>query len=90
VGRRMGKQVQAVAKAVAAADPVALTAAYRAGTATVDVEGAPVPLEDGDLIVTETPREVLDERHEESGTRLSARVDGALAATLEEFAVPAA
>jgi isoleucyl-tRNA synthetase len=57
VGRRMGKQVQAVAKAVAAADPVALTAAYRAGTASVDVDGTPVPLEDGDLIVTETPRE---------------------------------
>jgi isoleucyl-tRNA synthetase len=57
VGRRLGKQVQAVAKAVAAADPAALTAAYRGGTATVEVDGAPVPLEDGDLIVTETPRE---------------------------------
>ena len=57
VGRRMGKQVQAVAKAVAAADAAELTAAYRAGTATVEVDGAAVPLEDGDLIVTETPRE---------------------------------
>jgi isoleucyl-tRNA synthetase len=57
VGRRMGKQVQAVATAVAAADPVALTAAYRAGEARDDVAGTPVPLEDGDLIVTETPRE---------------------------------
>ncbi|MBN1092428.1 isoleucine--tRNA ligase [Blastococcus sp. TML/M2B] len=57
VGRRLGKQVQAVAKAVAAADPAALTAAYRAGTATVEVEGSPVALADGDLIVTETPRE---------------------------------
>jgi isoleucyl-tRNA synthetase len=57
VGRRMGKQVQAVAKAVAAADPAELTAAYRAGTATVEVDGAVVPLTDGDLIVTETPRE---------------------------------
>jgi len=57
VGRRLGKQVQAVAKAVAAADPAALTAAYRAGTATVEVDGVPVPLEEGDLIVTETPRE---------------------------------
>jgi isoleucyl-tRNA synthetase len=46
-----------VAKAVAAADAAALTAAYRAGTATVEVDGAPVPLEEGDLIVTETPRE---------------------------------
>jgi isoleucyl-tRNA synthetase len=57
VGRRLGKQVQAVAQAVAAADPAALTAAYRAGTATVDLDGAPVRLEDGDLIITETPRE---------------------------------
>src|SRR4029450_5868042 len=57
VGRRLGKQVQAVAKAVAAADAAELTAAYRAGTATVDVVGAHVALEDGDLIVTETPRE---------------------------------
>jgi isoleucyl-tRNA synthetase len=57
VGRRMGKQVQAVAKAVAAADAAELTAAYRAGTATVEVDGTPVALEDGDLIVTETPRE---------------------------------
>jgi isoleucyl-tRNA synthetase len=57
VGRRLGKQVQAVAKAVAGADPAALTSAYRAGTATVDVDGAAVPLEEGDLVVTETPRE---------------------------------
>ncbi|MGZ4544521.1 MAG: isoleucine--tRNA ligase [Blastococcus sp.] len=57
VGGRLGKQVQAVAKAVAAADAAELTAAYRAGTATVEVDGAPVRLEDGDLIVTETPRE---------------------------------
>jgi isoleucyl-tRNA synthetase len=57
VGRRLGKQVQAVAKAVAAADPAALTAAYRAGTATVEVDGAAVALAEGDLVVTETPRE---------------------------------
>jgi isoleucyl-tRNA synthetase len=57
VGRRLGKQVQAVAKAVAAADPAALVAAYRAGTASVEVDGVPVPLEEGDLVVTETPRE---------------------------------
>jgi isoleucyl-tRNA synthetase len=57
VGRRLGKQVQAVAAAVAAADPAELVAAYRAGTATVAVDGAPVPLADGDLVITETPRE---------------------------------
>jgi GTP-binding protein HflX len=32
--------------------------------------------------------EVLSEQHEPSGTRLTARVDGALAAALEEFALP--
>jgi len=57
VGRRLGKQVQAVAKAVAAADAPALVTAYRAGTASVDVDGSPVALEEGDLVVTETPRE---------------------------------
>jgi isoleucyl-tRNA synthetase len=57
VGRRLGGQVQAVAKAVAAADPAELVAAYRAGTAAVTVDGAAVPLEAGDLVVTETPRE---------------------------------
>jgi len=80
VGRRMGKQVQAVAKAVAAADPVTLTAAYRAGTATVDVEGAPVPLEDGDLIVTETPREGWTVA---SGSGLTVALDLALTPELE-------
>jgi isoleucyl-tRNA synthetase len=57
VGRRMGKQVQAVAQAVAAANAAELTAAYRAGTAAVEIDGTRVPLADGDLIVTETPRE---------------------------------
>ncbi|MGY5882164.1 isoleucine--tRNA ligase [Modestobacter lacusdianchii] len=57
VGRRLGKQVQAVAAAVAAADPAELVAAYRTGAATVPVDGADVPLAEGDLIVTETPRE---------------------------------
>jgi isoleucyl-tRNA synthetase len=56
VGRRLGAQVQAVAKAVAAADPAPLVAAYRAGTASVQVDGVDVPLHEGDLVVTETPR----------------------------------
>src|SRR6188472_2487402 len=47
-----------------------------------------VPYGRGDLVArVHRDGEVLEERHEESGTRLSARVDGALAATLEEFAV---
>jgi isoleucyl-tRNA synthetase len=57
VGRRLGKQVQAVATAVAVADAAELVAAYRAGTGAVQVDGTTVPLQDGDLIVTETPRE---------------------------------
>jgi hypothetical protein len=32
---------------------------------------------------------VLDERHEDGGTHLIARVDGALAAALADFAAPA-
>ncbi|TFV66828.1 UNVERIFIED_ORG: isoleucine--tRNA ligase [Bacillus sp. AZ43] len=80
VGRRLGKQVQAVAKAVAAADPAELTAAYRAGTATVDVDGATVPLEDGDLIVTETPREGWTVA---SGGGLTVALDLALTPELE-------
>jgi isoleucyl-tRNA synthetase len=69
-----------VAKAVAAADPAQLTAAYRAGTATVDVEGSPVPLEDGDLIVTETPREGWTVA---SGSGLTVALDLALTPELE-------
>jgi isoleucyl-tRNA synthetase len=80
VGRRLGKQVQAVAKAVAAADPVALTAAYRAGEATVDVDGVAVPLEEGDLIVTETPREGWTVA---SGTGLTVALDLTLTPELE-------
>jgi GTPase len=50
-----------------------------------------VPSHRGDLVArVHRDGEVLSESHEESGTRLSARVDGALAATLEEFAAPAA
>jgi isoleucyl-tRNA synthetase len=80
VGRRLGKQVQAVAAAVAAADAAALAAAYRAGTATVDVDGAAVPLEEGDLIVTETPREGWTVA---SGGGLTVALDLALTPELE-------
>jgi isoleucyl-tRNA synthetase len=80
VGRRLGKQVQAVAKAVATADAAELTAAYRAGTATVEVEGTRVPLEEGDLIVTETPREGWTVA---SGSGLTVALDLALTPELE-------
>jgi isoleucyl-tRNA synthetase len=57
LGRRFGSGTRAVAAAVAAADPAALAAAVRGGgTASVTVDGAPVSLAAGDLVVTETPR----------------------------------
>ncbi len=56
LGRRFGKDVQAVARAVAASDPAALVAAMRAGRATVELDGAAVPLAESEVVVTETPR----------------------------------
>jgi isoleucyl-tRNA synthetase len=57
LGKRFGAGTKAVAAAVSAADPVALAAAVReGGSATVTVDGAPVPLGADDLVVTETPR----------------------------------
>jgi GTP-binding protein HflX len=47
-----------------------------------------VPYGRGDLVArVHRDGEVLTEKHEDGGTRLSARVDGALAAALEEYAV---
>jgi isoleucyl-tRNA synthetase len=80
VGRRLGKQVQAVARAVAAADAPALVAAYRGGAASVEVDGAAVPLQDGDLVVTETPREGWTVA---SGGGLTVALDLALTPELE-------
>ncbi|QMU75920.1 isoleucine--tRNA ligase [Streptacidiphilus sp. PB12-B1b] len=58
LGRRFGKGVQEVAKAVAAADAAELAAALRAtGSATVQLDGAPVELTPDEVIITETPRE---------------------------------
>ena len=57
LGRRFGKGVQDVARAVAAADASALAAALRdSGTASIEVDGAPVELAPDDVVVTETPR----------------------------------
>jgi GTP-binding protein HflX len=48
-----------------------------------------VPYGRGDLVArVHRDGEVLSESHEEAGTRLTARVDGALAAALEEFDAP--
>ena len=58
LGRRFGKGTQPVAAAIAAADPVALTAALRGtGSATVDVGGQPETIGLDDVVITETPRE---------------------------------
>jgi isoleucyl-tRNA synthetase len=58
LGRRFGKGTQQVASAIAAADPVALTAALRsAGVATLEVSGEPVEVSPDDVVITETPRE---------------------------------
>ncbi|MFF4605495.1 isoleucine--tRNA ligase [Streptomyces sp. NPDC001339] len=57
LGKRFGKGVQAVAKAIAAADAAALSLALRDGTASVEVDGETVPLTPDEVIITETPRE---------------------------------
>jgi isoleucyl-tRNA synthetase len=56
LGRRFGKRTQAVASAIHAADPDAFVAAYRAGTASVELDGETVPIADDEVVVTETPR----------------------------------
>jgi isoleucyl-tRNA synthetase len=56
LGRRFGKRTQAVAAAITAADPVAFVAAYRAGTATVELDGESVAIGDEEVVVAETPR----------------------------------
>ncbi|MGW5937504.1 isoleucine--tRNA ligase [Streptomyces celluloflavus] len=57
LGKRFGKGVQAVAKAVAAADAASLSLALRDGTASVEVDGETVTLAPDEVIITETPRE---------------------------------
>ncbi|WP_435850282.1 isoleucine--tRNA ligase [Streptomyces uncialis] len=57
LGKRFGKGVQAVAKAVAEADAAALSLALREGTAFVEVDGEKVSLAPDEVIITETPRE---------------------------------
>ncbi len=56
LGRRFGKQTQAVADAVMAADPVALAEDLRSGRAQVVLDGQALLLDAGELLVTETPR----------------------------------
>ncbi|PJE98518.1 isoleucine--tRNA ligase [Streptomyces carminius] len=57
LGRRFGKRTQEVARAIAAADATALSAALRAGTAAVEIDGETIALSPEEVIITETPRE---------------------------------
>ncbi|GAA2615476.1 isoleucine--tRNA ligase [Dactylosporangium fulvum] len=57
LGKRFGKAVQDVAKAIAAADAAALKRDLATGTATVTVNGEPVELSADEVFITETPRE---------------------------------
>ncbi|WP_206502024.1 isoleucine--tRNA ligase [Streptomyces chrestomyceticus] len=57
LGKRFGKGVQAVAKAIAATDAAALSLALREGTATITVDDETLPLSPDEVIITETPRE---------------------------------
>ncbi len=59
LGRRFGNRTQAVAAAIsasAAADAVPFVAAYRAGTAQVDVDGQTIAVGGDEVVVAETPR----------------------------------
>ncbi len=56
LGRRFGKQTQAVADAVLALDARDLAAQLRAGAARVPFEGETLELGHEELVVTETPR----------------------------------
>jgi isoleucyl-tRNA synthetase len=56
LGRRFGKRTQHVAAAIAAAEPAAFVAAWRDGTATVELDGEQVGVGPDDVVVTETPR----------------------------------
>jgi isoleucyl-tRNA synthetase len=57
LGKRFGKEVQQVARAIAAADGAPLSASLREGTATVEVNGEPVRLDLDEVVITEVPRE---------------------------------
>lgn len=57
LGKRFGKGVQDVAKAVAAADAAALSLALRSGEATLEVNGETITVGPDEIIITETPRE---------------------------------
>jgi len=57
LGRRLGKQVQAAARAIAATDAAALKRDLAAGSAIVTVDGEDIALSSDEVIITETPRD---------------------------------
>jgi isoleucyl-tRNA synthetase len=57
LGKRFGKKVQAVARAIAEADGRELSARLRTGTGAVEVDGETVPLALDEVVITEVPRE---------------------------------
>src|SRR3954462_2340013 len=76
------------ARTGAGIDQLRETIATRLPRPDVDVDVL-VPYDRGDLVArVHRDGDVLSEKHEDHGTRLTARVDGVLAAALEEFAVP--
>jgi isoleucyl-tRNA synthetase len=56
LGRRFGKRTQAVADAIRAVDAAEFVAAYRAGAATLVLDGEPVAISGDEVVVAETPR----------------------------------
>ncbi|MGW5580401.1 isoleucine--tRNA ligase [Micromonospora chokoriensis] len=57
LGKRFGKRVQAVARAIAAVNAAALKRDLDSGTATVTVDGEQIALTANEVVITETPRE---------------------------------
>jgi GTPase len=86
--RALPKAAWVSARTGAGIDALRELIAARLPRPDVDVDVL-VPYDRGDLVArVHRDGEVLSETHEGTGTRLTARVDGALAAALEEFAVP--
>ena len=56
LGQRFGKRTQTVANAIVAVDPAAFVGAYRAGNATVLVDGEQLSIGGDEIIISETPR----------------------------------
>ncbi len=57
LGKRFAKQTPVVAKAIAEADAASLAASLSSGTATVLVDGEPVEVSAGEVLLSERPKE---------------------------------